>query len=125
MIMPWGKHAGKDLTQIPVHYLCWLTTWDQLQPLLRSEIMNILPSRGLPFKKHAGKPLHKVPREYLLWLQANVKMQDPLPELIKSELLRRHRHQPAKPPRKTTETNIDPLIAIMRRLTKQLNSKRR
>jgi Putative quorum-sensing-regulated virulence factor len=38
MRMPFGKHEGKLLRDIPTGYLCWLTTLADLKPYLRDAV---------------------------------------------------------------------------------------
>ena len=46
MKMPFGKHKGQQLGEIPRNYLQWLLTLDDLQPALRSEAQRVLHGIG-------------------------------------------------------------------------------
>lgn len=48
MKMPWGKHAGEELDDIPTSYLTWLlsnTDIDRTHPELAQEAQNQLDAR--------------------------------------------------------------------------------
>jgi len=45
--MPWGKHKGKLLRDIPTDYLCWLWKREIISDL-RRELRRELDSRGMP-----------------------------------------------------------------------------
>jgi uncharacterized protein (DUF3820 family) len=70
--MPFGKHRGKPLSEVPRPYLEYLATWDQLWPDTRAQVLDELRRRGLPFsRRFKNVPLHEVPPSYLRWVQAN------------------------------------------------------
>jgi hypothetical protein len=50
--MPFGKHKGQDLRDIPQDYLCWiLDNIQDLRPTLRAEITRVLdltPAQSAP-----------------------------------------------------------------------------
>lgn len=43
--MPWGKHQGKPLSEIPSDYLAWVTRQDWLDPDLGADIEDVLAWR--------------------------------------------------------------------------------
>lgn len=63
MIIPWGKHAGKELDTLPDRYLQWLANHRSNHDL-RDEARHILGERGVNWedyeppevKKHKPKP---------------------------------------------------------------------
>jgi hypothetical protein len=46
MRMPFGRHRGLLLSEIPASYLRWLTTLDDLDERLRAAVLDELESRG-------------------------------------------------------------------------------
>ncbi len=49
MIMPFGKHKGKRLDEVPPNYLLWaLDNMDRLSPTLRSAMEDVLEVRAHP-----------------------------------------------------------------------------
>lgn len=55
MQMPFGKHAGKSLSEIPTSYLLWvLRARRRLQPDLRQAIGQILAAQGCPPVANGG-----------------------------------------------------------------------
>jgi hypothetical protein len=50
MNMPFGKHAGKPLVEVPTPYLLWLLRARRhLDPALRLAIYRVLDERGLSY----------------------------------------------------------------------------
>jgi Putative quorum-sensing-regulated virulence factor len=58
--MPWGKHAGTDLEDVPLSYLVWvLEACDNVRPALRREIQTVVGARlGLTRESAAGANGH-------------------------------------------------------------------
>lgn len=60
MKMPWGKHAGQQLEDIPSHYLQWLlsdTDVDKTNPALAAEAQAQLDMRdGLGVARGKARP---------------------------------------------------------------------
>ena len=46
MRMPWGKHRGQEIANLPASYLCWvLEECDNVNPFLRKEMREVLARR--------------------------------------------------------------------------------
>jgi hypothetical protein len=61
MQMPFGKHAGKELAEVPTAYLLWiLRARRHLDPALKLAIWRVLEDRGCS-QPAAGDLPHRVP----------------------------------------------------------------
>jgi uncharacterized protein (DUF3820 family) len=69
--MPFGKHRGKPLSEVPRNYLAFVLDWPELWPDTRLIVLAELRRRGLPFGRFKDVALDEVPRSYLEWVQAN------------------------------------------------------
>src|SRR5262249_9725135 len=55
--IPFGKHRGEQLVDIPRGYLCEALKWDRTSDNLAAAIKRELSRRGLSFGKHRDAPL--------------------------------------------------------------------
>lgn len=90
-LMPFGKHKGKPLSEVPRTYLCYAACWDAIWPSAKKQIMAEISRRGLPFGLWKEVPLSEVPRGYLNWLKNTFEAQGsglrpPYDELVARQL---------------------------------------
>lgn len=89
--MPFGKHAGKPLKEVPADYLQWAKDkMTALNPAQKKKIAAHLGAQPapaakpaapagqpgdyvMPFGKHQGKPLKNMPESYLMWMADQMK----------------------------------------------------
>jgi Putative quorum-sensing-regulated virulence factor len=62
MRMPFGRHRGLLLSEIPASYLRWLTTLDDLDERLRAAVLDELESRGPAVTTRAAGEEHTAKR---------------------------------------------------------------
>jgi len=89
-ICPFGKHRGQPLSAIPVTYLLWMLSMDNLDPGLRIAVRDQAMENGMPFGKHRNVPFSSIPGDYLQWCLGNMELRDDLEGLIRYEIDRRN-----------------------------------
>src|SRR5262249_49330523 len=89
MILRFGKHAGKELSEMPSTYLSGLFQLDWLWDSTRDAIRTELLSRGLPFGQHRGKRIDCVDTPYLCWFLKNCDVWEPYYTAIDEEIRNR------------------------------------
>jgi uncharacterized protein (DUF3820 family) len=75
-VMPFGKHKGILLDNLPNNYIVWLNTNVRCDPSKTDlfEQLDKMPLKPvMPFGKHKGILLDNLPDNYLVWLNTNVR----------------------------------------------------
>ena len=92
-VMPWGKHKGVPLADVPEDYLNWiLKNAENMSPELRAQIEQAQAARAaarpppvprrpapitvMPWGKHKGMLFSDVPKGYLDWVLDNANIED-------------------------------------------------
>lgn len=82
--MPWGKHQGEKLSEIPLDYVEWLASNFETKEPLKTAAKKVAETRKVKaaeklqakpagevvinFGKHSGKKLSEIPLDYVEWL---------------------------------------------------------
>jgi uncharacterized protein (DUF3820 family) len=68
-VLCFGKYKNQPISEVPRHYLAYISDWAELWPETRDQILMELIKRGLPFGAHKDKDLWMIPTQYLRFIR--------------------------------------------------------